>query len=1175
MLTCAQIIKRSSDGAEVLPVNPRLQKLASDWKTYVALIAAAATAISAFTDLVSKAAAAVSGLKGLPIEARWFVAGVFLVLTIVFLVAALSRRSVLLDPKRFLLSSENPEHLVGREEEVARLARQCGRYSMVFLEGDSGTGKSSLVRAGLEHGLLTHSVLTGHDFVPLVVDLSGVGWQRGLSLALARGLGKLPEAAWQALGGGDRPGAEAVFRWLRTRPAHAPCRLLIIFDQFDDYLAVHRSQFYDGTTRRRPQEIEARSKDWHSLAVLLRSGTVTGFVVARSEAAGSFPALYFVEDTSITHEQLPRLRGNLVAPLLNRLSEPLDGNPVISDPEFGWFQLRSRLLRDLQAAGEGQILPIQLAVALNSLRLSRYLTPAEYERQGGLRGLERLHVERHAEKAAAAARVPTAAVLEALLTMVSPDGSKTRPVPRTEFEGVLERHGATPAATWRAILQLEDDRHLRRVLEDAFEAETLLLYHDYLARGVREAYRQANQWTELLHEREQLFQEAVGWRQRRRALLAPGTQLRLLLARLRGKLVYGEQRGFAALSTLRFIANVWVIAAGLGFVIWQIYSFREQTRDLFVSGSLSTIHSMPERTRRAVLDEAFRSESSAKTFLQRSKDEDLLLAIAGLDPERSDRLLEDALRKHCSAEEFLRPNIDDLCGELFKAVAPDPEDAEIVLATANRWDGKDLWSSYQQEPTQPLTPDHRRQAALIALEGLREKDYPGISTLAAKHVAQLGGSLSVKEISDTAELIAMRLRDARDPDDTLDFCETLANLGPWLPPWVAEEASLRLLKLLRQRDSIRLNGDLEGLVVKAPEYVVQAIWDALVSIQRAERSDVSGAEFLLPAVARRLSSEAAAKAWHEIDLMVAGEQEAEARHLDELLEGRRPLAGKLSPQEAQRSFDLLWPMLLKGRTRISYDLVLSSLLDLLGQLGSERETTLQMSLAGWIEEDLSAADKLHLAGLLQRFGPDLPDSVVESVVRALHKDLESATEPEEVQDLAQALALFGEDVPRVVAEEIAHRVLGLLENEPSSSRFVELASGLEPIAPQLSPATASGAVSYLVDYHDYKKTPELLGTIARLGTGLFMPERQRLLALLRRSSRCEEAAPLFSRDDLAVLVEWAQSFTCSREGRALLLKRAGELTGKSFGRVDKEGSFQVDNRAFARWAAEQTASNTR
>ena len=93
-------------------------------------IAAAATATSAFTDLVGRRlAGSVSAFKSLPPEARWFVAAVFLVLTVVLLLATLSRRSVLLKKERFLLSSEDPEHLVGREEEVAHLARQCGRFS--------------------------------------------------------------------------------------------------------------------------------------------------------------------------------------------------------------------------------------------------------------------------------------------------------------------------------------------------------------------------------------------------------------------------------------------------------------------------------------------------------------------------------------------------------------------------------------------------------------------------------------------------------------------------------------------------------------------------------------------------------------------------------------------------------------------------------------------------------------------------------------------------------------------------------------------------------------------------------------------------------------------------------------------------------------------------------------
>jgi hypothetical protein len=53
------------------------------------LATAAGAVLSVLTDMVKKAAEAVSAVKDLPPEARWFVAAVFGVLTIVFFLAAL------------------------------------------------------------------------------------------------------------------------------------------------------------------------------------------------------------------------------------------------------------------------------------------------------------------------------------------------------------------------------------------------------------------------------------------------------------------------------------------------------------------------------------------------------------------------------------------------------------------------------------------------------------------------------------------------------------------------------------------------------------------------------------------------------------------------------------------------------------------------------------------------------------------------------------------------------------------------------------------------------------------------------------------------------------------------------------------------------------------------------
>jgi hypothetical protein len=58
-------------------MNPRLQKLGSDWKTYVALLSAASAGVSAFTGLGKTIFGAVAALKDLPPGTRWIVAGAF------------------------------------------------------------------------------------------------------------------------------------------------------------------------------------------------------------------------------------------------------------------------------------------------------------------------------------------------------------------------------------------------------------------------------------------------------------------------------------------------------------------------------------------------------------------------------------------------------------------------------------------------------------------------------------------------------------------------------------------------------------------------------------------------------------------------------------------------------------------------------------------------------------------------------------------------------------------------------------------------------------------------------------------------------------------------------------------------------------------------------------------
>jgi hypothetical protein len=121
---------------------------------------------------------------------------------------------------------------------------------------------------------------------------------------------------------------------------------------------------------------------------------------------------------------LPRIDRQLISPILDRVTQADAGGAVVADPEHGWLQLKAQLLRDL-AAGGSQILPVQLAIVLDSVRRFRSLTPSEYAKNGGVRGLERLHIERHLHDAARAARLGDDALLRGLMCLVAENGLKT------------------------------------------------------------------------------------------------------------------------------------------------------------------------------------------------------------------------------------------------------------------------------------------------------------------------------------------------------------------------------------------------------------------------------------------------------------------------------------------------------------------------------------------------------------------------------------------------------------------------------------------------------------------------------------------------------------------------------------------------------------------------------
>ena len=493
------------------------------------------------------------------------VAALFALLAAWALLAALARHSLLLKPERFIIKAEDPRHLVGREKETDGLAKACADNTLTVLKGESGAGKSALVKAGLKPKLDAdpHSRL-----LPLLIDASGLDWDGGLRAALAQAWAALPKERRQLLGD-NAPAAPAdkLFERLAKLPELVPKKLLLILDQIDDYFVAQREHFLTEGVVVKPATLEQANKDWAALAGLLRRKRVHLLLVCRKDE-DMLSALHCVEPA---YFPLARIETNLISPLLEQITEDDGHGAVVADPEAGWLQLKARLLRDL--AEGGQILPVRLVLALDSLRSFRFLTLAQYSKRGGARGLDRLYVEKHLQDAKHALGLDPAAVLRALALLAEEDGSKTRRAAQADFAAALST-GPNPAKDAAPLLDfLEQNRLLRR--QSGQDGEFLLLYHDYLARGVRDAYKQANRWTELLRAKSKEFNEALTWRQRWVALLSLRDQLGLAVARLRGKFNYGVYRGLAGWSLLRLLPLL--LSFGLVFIAdWRVDEMRQE-----------------------------------------------------------------------------------------------------------------------------------------------------------------------------------------------------------------------------------------------------------------------------------------------------------------------------------------------------------------------------------------------------------------------------------------------------------------------------------------------------------------------------------------------------------------------------------------------------------------------
>jgi hypothetical protein len=217
--------------------NSEISMFSENTQKQLQLISGIITTLAALIGGVAGIFGKITAFDQFPPWAAWIAYVALFLLGLWLLIKWRTRYSRLLRPDALRLERDNAEHLVGRSEDIQNLLQQCLARQIVFLEGESGSGKSALVRSGLIPRLKDDK-----SILPLLLaDLWVDQWEptRALKIAVINSGAFGPNAALKPTEGEGKP----VTRPLSTLAdiENQLARLndeegrtaLIIFDQFD------------------------------------------------------------------------------------------------------------------------------------------------------------------------------------------------------------------------------------------------------------------------------------------------------------------------------------------------------------------------------------------------------------------------------------------------------------------------------------------------------------------------------------------------------------------------------------------------------------------------------------------------------------------------------------------------------------------------------------------------------------------------------------------------------------------------------------------------------------------------------------------------------------------------------------------------------------------------------
>jgi conflict system STAND superfamily ATPase len=758
--------------------NPR-------WKDLVAALTVALAGLSGLLAAWEDFRKKLQGIGKLDPLALGVAGGLFLVVAVYLQRDRLTRRSKLLRPDALRLRPE--EHFVGRAEEVEALLQNCSEWPLVWLVGESGAGKSSLLR----YGLLPR--LKGDPrWVPAYVARWGVDWIEGPLAELAAVLPRSGE------GGGAPRDLEALGQALRGLAERGTAAVLL-FDQFDDYQARHVDRFREGFNLLSPELLATRNPFWRLIRQLLDEGVVRCLFATRSDTAWALESIRFREPKV---QFLERLSSGHALELLETLAATGDG--VVRYPQNGFDQLKLILAGDLEESGRS--LPIQMKVAFQGLRHLPHLTPGAYRRQGGLLGLEIGHVQGHLEAAAQFSGLDLAALRPVLLALADPVTRKTVPRPEAALLALLPERMRAPERLRQALSHLEEKEVVRRTFTPE-EAESWQLDHDYLCRAVLALEQREARWQKLLDDSARAFEQAPGLWGRWKVLLSPAVQLRLVWEKVRGRLRYGKARRFVLWSSPRLVLNLVVLlAVGVALALQQVRTeiIAEEIFNVFdtqeglsyrEADAVWQIATEGPPVRRRLFEKFLASDENSLRFTKQPLP--ITQAILGSSLQQSFPWLEEVIVNHCYIE-IISAQRMRACAHLIAEAsrAPNFSGADTLA--------KDLIARMQ-----------------------KEEDADSLEEL-ARILAELGPKIASQQVFISAgQRLVSLMEKEREPLKLAKLAIGLRTLGPKFDERQSFSACQRLVTLAeKEENSYKLDALAIGLAALGPRLNTQQAFNA-------------------------------------------------------------------------------------------------------------------------------------------------------------------------------------------------------------------------------------------------------------------------------------------------------------------------------------------------------------